>query len=988
MADEKQEVQPQPNEPNPPELEKEEAVQDFAGLFVPIVKVDEEKREVYGYASIEERDHTDEVMDYASSKPFFSEWSEQTRKRSGGKSLGNIRAMHSNIAAGKAISFKADDAKKGFYLGAKITNPAEWDQVKEGVYTGFSVGGRYVKRWYDGGAIRYTAQPTEISLVDAPAVPSATFQLVKRDGSTEERPFRKADLPGSPTFTSMPVVEERANKSPETFHTLTLNINVTPTGAELAAAGNPAQKTVEGQTPGSSATDNGPVAGAPASMASPVNDAMKNSKPGENTMPDKKPMTKDDVASALSTVQGLLVSIRQGASADQSSALDQAQAVLSTLADFAPSMQQSAMATQATQAVGPTNAPDSVTVSPDSADSTVSSADVPGSSPSSSSSSSSSGASTPPSISTPGSSLPSSGPSTTQTVAGGYGKDQQPDAETVAADTQPQTLEKGDAQMPNEPLSTVPPLVNINTGSYAEQKLPAFMAALEAGSMKKAREIADFDQFFFDELVQKAQKTLLDKGGWTYRNLRNINSTMPGPGSDQDLAKAIQIADLPNVYLIRLAKLMLPLYAGLRRRLPFQTPPVGSNQATWRAELGTSNFSFSQALSVAELSTGQAISESFLTFNAPFRRIALNDKVSLEAVYGSRGFDDPLQVAVIRALTLLLGSEERKILGDNSGSVPGPASVTATSASTGGTLAAGTYTVRVSSLTYRGWLAGSVGGASPTGESVATSNAANNVTTGSLSTLTVTWPSVKGAVAYNVYIDNQTNSRYVSTVTIPTTVITAFPGAGGSQPASDTTANANGFEGIISWADFATIYSNAIPNKTFTDQAGSGLTTYAGGITEFDTLLSALWTNWQIAPSLIVTSANGAKHLTKQLLSANNPAIYRFEVSQERGTISGGAFVTGYVNKFAPFADGTPRVVDVMAHPYMPDGSYKFITESITYPMARESRGFALEGLIPYTYFPLAQSDISYPFAMLCSETLECFHPGAQAAINGVDITK
>jgi hypothetical protein len=65
--------------------------------------------------------------------------------------------------------------------------------VEAGVYTGFSVGGSYERRWSDftqPGVTRYTAKPTEISIVDAPCIPSATFQVIKADGLIEERQFK------------------------------------------------------------------------------------------------------------------------------------------------------------------------------------------------------------------------------------------------------------------------------------------------------------------------------------------------------------------------------------------------------------------------------------------------------------------------------------------------------------------------------------------------------------------------------------------------------------------------------------------------------------------------------------------------------------------------------------------------------------------------------------------------------------------------------
>jgi hypothetical protein len=70
----------------------------------------------------------------------------------------------------------------------------EWQKCLEGVHTGFSIGGRYKRKWSevrDGTIVqRYTAQPTELSLVDRPCVPTAKFFSVhKKNGTLEERAF-------------------------------------------------------------------------------------------------------------------------------------------------------------------------------------------------------------------------------------------------------------------------------------------------------------------------------------------------------------------------------------------------------------------------------------------------------------------------------------------------------------------------------------------------------------------------------------------------------------------------------------------------------------------------------------------------------------------------------------------------------------------------------------------------------------------------------
>lgn len=157
----------------------------MTNIFIPIQKIDEERREVWGYGSREEPDQAGEIMDFETSRPYFERWTEVSKARSGGKSMGNVRSMHSNIAAGKLISFQSDPATKGFYVGAHVVDDNEWKKVRAGVYTGFSIGGSYVKRWPDRGRpglMRYTADPKELSLVDAPCLPGATFDMVKADG--------------------------------------------------------------------------------------------------------------------------------------------------------------------------------------------------------------------------------------------------------------------------------------------------------------------------------------------------------------------------------------------------------------------------------------------------------------------------------------------------------------------------------------------------------------------------------------------------------------------------------------------------------------------------------------------------------------------------------------------------------------------------------------------------------------------------------------
>lgn len=161
-------------------------------LFLPITKVDAAQRLVYGVATAEAEDRAGEICDYASTKPYYEKWSGEIAKSTDGKSLGNVRAMHGAVAAGKVTQLNFNDDDKQIEVCVKVVDDAEWKKVEEGVYTGFSQGGTYVKRWKDDetGLQRYTADPSEISLVDLPCLPIATFDVIKADGIVEKRHFK------------------------------------------------------------------------------------------------------------------------------------------------------------------------------------------------------------------------------------------------------------------------------------------------------------------------------------------------------------------------------------------------------------------------------------------------------------------------------------------------------------------------------------------------------------------------------------------------------------------------------------------------------------------------------------------------------------------------------------------------------------------------------------------------------------------------------
>jgi hypothetical protein len=177
-------------------------------MFLPITKIDAVNRLVYAIATEELPDRSGEIFDYGKSKPYYQAWSDAIAKSTGGKSLGNVRAMHTKIAAGKLTELNFNDGLKRIEICAKIVDDAEWNKCVEGVYTGVSQGGSYVDRYPDPAnpkLTRYVANPHEISLVDFPCLPTATFQMIKSVGAVSEvevRKFKNA-APNEDEFTDL-----------------------------------------------------------------------------------------------------------------------------------------------------------------------------------------------------------------------------------------------------------------------------------------------------------------------------------------------------------------------------------------------------------------------------------------------------------------------------------------------------------------------------------------------------------------------------------------------------------------------------------------------------------------------------------------------------------------------------------------------------------------------------------------------------------------
>ena len=159
-------------------------------LSMPFSKVDQERRIVSGFATLDNIDKQSDVVTTDASMKAFE------------KFRGNIREMHQPIAVGKMVAFKEDkyfdpESKKfysGVYVSAYISKGAQdcWEKVMDGTYSGFSIGGR-MNKWDDAYDEKMDApiriikdyDLMELSLVDTPANQFANILSIEKNQSGE-----------------------------------------------------------------------------------------------------------------------------------------------------------------------------------------------------------------------------------------------------------------------------------------------------------------------------------------------------------------------------------------------------------------------------------------------------------------------------------------------------------------------------------------------------------------------------------------------------------------------------------------------------------------------------------------------------------------------------------------------------------------------------------------------------------------------------------
>jgi len=151
-------------------------------FFVPLAKIDNDQRMVYGYASTDSKDADGEVITIDALNAALP----------GYMKFANLREMHQLSAVGVAKSAEVDE--KGLYLGGKIVDDDAWEKVKAGVYKGFSIGGTVTMRDPANPKSITGLDLIEISVVDRPCNPDCLIDVWKAEkNGPVRRPKQKWD---------------------------------------------------------------------------------------------------------------------------------------------------------------------------------------------------------------------------------------------------------------------------------------------------------------------------------------------------------------------------------------------------------------------------------------------------------------------------------------------------------------------------------------------------------------------------------------------------------------------------------------------------------------------------------------------------------------------------------------------------------------------------------------------------------------------------
>lgn len=407
------------------------------------------------------------------------------------------------------------------------------------------------------------------------------------------------------------------------------------------------------------------------------------------------------------------------------------------------------------------------------------------------------------------------------------------------------------------------------------------------------------------------------------------------------------------------AKLLFPVLTPLRNRIPRVVGGAGI-QANWKAVTGINTNNMS--LGIQEGSRGGVINQTTQDYFAKFASLGLENYVTFEADYAAKGFDDVKALSTRDLLQATMIKEENLDYNGNATLALGKTlTPSASSATTGGSIAAGTYLLTVVALTQDGYqqvaglnngttnqsfaqssaqLRSTITKADLTGYSYSVnagvaqySDSASITTTGSTSVISATVTATPGAVAYAWFLGTAGNQVLTAVTSINSVAIKALSVSTWNLTNlsnTDCSVDSTVYDGILTqiFKPNSGSYVKALP--TGTAGVGSKLTSDgAGGIVEIDDALTSFYNNYKISPDTMYVSVNVFKQISSLVIANNGAPLVRFAGDFNNSTsLTAGVAVVNYYNKI------TGNTLKIQIHPNAAPGTIMFFSESIPYPLS------------------------------------------------------
>jgi hypothetical protein len=462
------------------------------------------------------------------------------------------------------------------------------------------------------------------------------------------------------------------------------------------------------------------------------------------------------------------------------------------------------------------------------------------------------------------------------------------------------------------------------------------------------------------------------------------------------------------------AKFLVPLITPLRNEIPRVTGK-GGIEADWRAVTGINTTGVRAGVSPGN--RGGNIVVQTKDFTAAYRGIGLEANIDWEAEYAAMGFDDVRSIAGTTLLWSLMIAEEQIILGGNRqlalGTTPTP---TVSAATTGGALAAATYSVICVALTLDGYINGSVAGGVQGqitrtnadgssdvfggGAAKPSANQTATVSSGTTGSLSVSVAPVKGAYGYAWFwgaagaellgaitpsaAASQTNcsSSAVNSIVISGTASGTQTAA--SLGAADNSANALVFDGLLTLPLLSGANGYYATQATGTAGTGTPLTADGeGGIVEIDTALRYFWDNFRLSPSEIWVSSQEALNISKKIGQGpgSGASSLRFVRDVKDGLLVGAVMARSYLNRFNMAGAAE---IPIRLHPSLPAGTILFNTKVLPYSLSNVPNVAQIRTRRDYFMIDWPWRSRRYEYGVYADEVLQCYAPFSLGQITNI----